>query len=839
MLLRVLQRSQSRGSGHGAASDKVDLDAFGAWMLPKGRALQQEVWERRHRGVLILLWAHAVAILAIGVMQDHDVVHRLLDGSVVAGLALAAGQRRGGRRLRAVLASLGLLSTSAILVHLSGGTIEMHFHFFVMLGVIALYHDWSTYLLAVGFVLVHHGTVGVLDPQAVYNHPAAQERPWVWGGIHAAFILASSLASLVAWRLNEQYRAQADRAAQQEAIAKLGRRALSSPQFDVLAEEAVGLLARTLEADYVAVLELRPELGALLIRSSVGWAEDAETATLVTAGPQSHAGSALAAGVPVVVHDLRGDSRFPQSHLLRERGVVSGASVVIPGPDGPYGVLSVHTTRVRSFDAHDLNFLEALANTLGAALLHRHSQGQLLHQALHDPLTDLPNRALFQDRLDHALARATRDSEHTAVALLDLDDFKAVNDSLGHAVGDELLVAVARRISDAIRADDTVARLGGDEFAILLEETVEVVALGVTDRVLEALRQPLIVAGRPVMVQASIGIASSRDAEDGTALVRNADLAMYAAKSAGRARIEVFHPGMHEAVLARLELETDLRHALEKALEDDQFHLLYQPRVSISTQRMSGVEALVRWEHPERGVVSPLDFIPLAEDTGLIVPIGAWILEEACRQGAKWQASSPAGLPIVISVNVSARQFEPGLIDTVRRALTTTGMDPARLCLELTETALMHDVGAAVETLHALKALGVTISVDDFGTGYSSLTYLKQFPLDELKIDKSFVDGLVDDPENEAIVAAIIGMAHALGLSVVAEGVETEAQARKLQALGCEVAQGFYFSRPKPAAAIEDQLRQSLAEPSLDRSTIACGPVRRPQPRPVEMVASG
>ena len=433
-------------------------------------------------------------------------------------------------------------------------------------------------------------------------------------------------------------------------------------------------------------------------------------------------------------------------------------------------------------------------------------EGQLTHRALHDPLTDLANRALFADRAEHALARAGRHSNHTAMALLDLDNFKAVNDSLGHAAGDELLLIVAARLQQCVRPGDTVARLGGDEFAVLLEETVEVESLGAADRMLEALRQPVVVAGRPIVINASIGVASSRDASDATTLMRNADLAMYAAKGHGKARTEVFHQGMHEAVQVRMELESDLRFALADALAAGQLRLHYQPKVSLVDGRITGMEALVRWEHPERGLVPPLEFIPLAEETGLIVPIGAWVLEEACRQSVAWQAEGDGDQPLVMSVNVSGRQFESDLVGTVARVLATTGMEPSKLCLEVTESMVMKDVDVAVATLRDLKGLGVMLSVDDFGTGYSSLSYLKQFPLDELKIDKSFVDGLGRDSEDGAIVAAVMGMARALDLSVVAEGVETDSQATSLRALGCETAQGFYFSRPKVAADITELL---------------------------------
>ena len=799
--------------------------------LPEGRALPEEIWARRHRGILVVIWAHVLGIVAFAVVRGHGWRHALVEAGVVGAFGAAAGWG-AGRKRRAVLATLGLLSASGILVHLSGGMIEMHFHYFVILGVVALYQDWVPYGVAVGFVALQHGTIGVLDPDGVYNHPAAQARPWTWAGIHAAFVLGASVASLAAWRLNERYRAQADRARQQEAVATLSRLALSSPAFATLAEEAVGLLAETLEVEYAAVLELLPDLEALVLRAGVGWGEDLVGQAVAAAGPNTHAGAALASGGPVLLDDLRVDPRFAGSSRLRQADIVSGVSLVIPGPDGPYGVLSAHSVRHRSFDAHDLTFVEALANTLAGALRQRRAEERLTHQALHDPLTGLPNRALVADRLDHALARAARSGDHTAVLLVDLDNFKAVNDSLGHGAGDELLVAVAERFRGCIRPGDTVARLGGDEFVILLEETFELEALAVAERVLDALRQPLVLADRPVVVGASVGVATSRQAGGSDALVRNADLAMYAAKGAGKGRVEVFHAGMHEAVLARLELEADLRAALPGALEGGQFRLLYQPKVSLDTKQVTGVEALVRWEHPERGTVSPLEFIPLAEETGLIVPIGAWVLEEACRQGARWRQARPDSPAFVVSVNVSARQFGPGLVETVRAALASTGFDARALCLEVTESVVMADVEASVAILRALKGLGVRISLDDFGTGYSSLTYLKQFPLDELKVDKSFVDGLGTDAQDGAIVAAIMGMAHALDLSVVGEGVESPAQLAALRALGCESAQGFYFARPRPPDDIESLLggagsgrNGSQAEPAVSADTAGGGAV--------------
>ena len=778
-------------------------------LLPEGRSLPEEIWARRHRGILILLAAHVPVILAFGLLRGSGLAHAVGEALVPGGLVVAATIAQH-RKTQACLATFGLLACSAILIHLSGGLIEMHFHFFMMIGVISLYQDWTPYLLDIAFVAIHHGTIGVLAPDGVYNHSAARAHPWTWAGIHAGFVLGTSVVTMVAWRLNERYRAQAYRAHEQAALAEFSRLALSNPSFSSLSDEAVRLLAATLETEYAAVLELVPDLDAFLIRAGVGWTKDLLGTATIGPGTDTHAGAALRAGEPIVLADLRQDSRFSHSQLLHERGVVSGVSTVISGPDGPYGVLAAHTTQLRSFEPEDLNFLSALANILGGALRRTQAEEQLVHQALHDPLTALPNRALFNDRLDHALARAGRSGAHTAVALLDLDDFKAINDSLGHAAGDELLVAVAERLANSLRPGDTIARLGGDEFVALLEESDQLEALKVADRMLEALRQPLVIEGRALTVHGSVGVATSRTGEEGRALLRNADLAMYAAKRAGKGGMEVFHSRMHEAVLTRMDLEADLRRALQRAVDAGEFRLLYQAKMSLATDRLTGVEALVRWQHPERGLIQPADFIPLAEQTGLIVPIGAWVLEEACRQSVRWQALEPERPPLVVAVNVSGRQFESDFVDTVRKVLATTGANAGNLCLEVTESVVMKDVETAVDTLRSLKALGVKLSLDDFGTGFSSLTYLKQFPLDELKIDKSFVDGLGRRFEDEAIVAAITGLAHALGLGVVAEGVETEAQVAILRVVGCETVQGHYFSRPSAASAIDAMLDTAI-----------------------------
>jgi diguanylate cyclase (GGDEF)-like protein/PAS domain S-box-containing protein len=427
---------------------------------------------------------------------------------------------------------------------------------------------------------------------------------------------------------------------------------------------------------------------------------------------------------------------------------------------------------------------------------------QLEYQALHDDLTGLPNRTLLLDRLDQCVARAHRHHESIAVLFIDLDDFKLVNDSLGHAAGDEVLVLAARRLHHAVREGDTVARFGGDEFVIILGHPVEADdAIVVANRIAIALAEPFVVDGRELPVAASIGIAlATGEWANRDDLVRHADIALYRAKTKGKNTYDVFDETMHEAILHRIQLEADLRRAIER----NEFVLHYQPTVSLKSGTIVGVEALVRWQHPERGLVSPAEFIPIAEETGLILPLGAWILRAACRQGAHWLAQSGDGARFSLSVNLSSRQFaEPGLVEQIADVLTESGFPAERLALEITESDAMGDAEATIHRLRALKALGIHLAVDDFGTGYSSLAYLKHFPVDVLKIDRSFIDGLGNDDADTAIVAAIVGMAQALGLRVVAEGVETTEQLAHLRDLNCDGAQGFLFSRPLPAGHLD------------------------------------
>ncbi|MGH7628073.1 MAG: putative bifunctional diguanylate cyclase/phosphodiesterase [Gemmatimonadales bacterium] len=429
---------------------------------------------------------------------------------------------------------------------------------------------------------------------------------------------------------------------------------------------------------------------------------------------------------------------------------------------------------------------------------------QLVHQAFHDPLTGLANRALFRDRVSHALTLARRHGHALTVLFLDLDDFKKVNDSLGHEVGDRLLIAAAERFRSCTRVTDTVARFGGDEFAILLEERGAKDAGTLVERLGEAMEPPFLLGGNEVHVHVSIGIASASGADTADDLLRNADVAMYAAKRGGKRRSELYRSDMHTAVHERLELES----ALALAIERNELELHYQPIVCLRSGRPRGVEALVRWNHPRHGCLLPGHFVPLAEETGLILRLGEWVLTEACEQFAEWRTMFPT-LDLGVAVNISGRQFlDPQIVNVTRNALEGSRLTPAALTLEITESVLMQQTESMLERLEDLRSLGVRLAIDDFGTGYSSLGYLRRFPLDMLKIAKPFVDDVSAGVERAALARAVVGLGETLGLRTVAEGVEQAEQRAALTLLGCELGQGHFFAAPMPPDRLEGYLTQ-------------------------------
>ncbi len=490
--------------------------------------------------------------------------------------------------------------------------------------------------------------------------------------------------------------------------------------------------------------------------------------------------------------------------LMQEQEVVRNFESQVYRQDGSIIWISENARVVKNADG-SVQFFEGTVVDITERKQH---EARLEYQASHDSLTGLPNRSLLRDRIEQAIGKAQRDGHLVAVVFVDLDHFKLINDSLGHHVGDRLLLEVADRLVACVRSQDSVARQGGDEFVIVLtEQHDENEIIAVVSRLLEVISQPWVDEGQEYGLSCSVGVSCyPQDGDDPDALLRCADAAMYKAKASGRSTYHFYTPELNLAISERLELENSLRHALDR----DEFRVYYQPRIDVASGRIIGAEALIRWDCPGKGIIPPDSFISIAEETGLIIPIGQWILQEACRQARAWQR---AGLPpLNVSVNLSPIQFRhAGLVQSVAAALAQAELDPGCLELELTESFVMHDAERINVAMQSLKALGVDIAVDDFGTGYSSLSYLKRFPVDRLKVDKSFVRDIDSDPDDAAIVRAIITLGHALGLKVVAEGVETRAHLEFLCQHGCDEVQGYYFSRPVPAPELEALLRTAAA----------------------------
>jgi diguanylate cyclase (GGDEF)-like protein/PAS domain S-box-containing protein len=598
---------------------------------------------------------------------------------------------------------------------------------------------------------------------------AAQVRARI-GGM-ASLVLGVALLTLLGWLL---HRIQ-------------GRSALAEQARDVerRGEERLRALVRH-SSDVVAVID--PASRVRWLAESVHGMLGYEPAALV--------GRRLAE----LVHPEDADdfAAFLQDAGEQE-GEVTMLSVRLRGEDDAYRHLELVADNRLSDPLVDGVLLNMRDVSERLALLE-----QLRYQAFHDGLTSLPNRALFEDRLSRALTRLRRSGGIAAVMFVDLDDFKTVNDGLGHAAGDELLQVTARRLQDALRAHDTAARLGGDEFAVLLEDLVdEDEALAIAERVRGALEPALVVAGQQVSPSASIGVACPREQDTAEELLRNADVAMYAAKERGKAQVACFEDAMRVQVVERLELTGELGAAIER----DELVLYYQPLIELGDGAIAGFEALLRWEHPTRGRLAPDRFIALAESTGLIVPIGAWVVRTACAQLRRWQDAHPWAQDLEVSVNISAHQLVDGdLPAVVRAAVADAGIAPHRLRLEITEGLLVEDGERMQRQLRELKQIGVGLAVDDFGTGYSALSYLRSFPLDVLKIDRSFVAGIDHDPDRARLVRDIVEMAHNLSLTVVTEGIEEAGEAALLRELRSDYGQGYWFSRPASAASIDDML---------------------------------
>jgi diguanylate cyclase (GGDEF)-like protein/PAS domain S-box-containing protein len=613
-------------------------------------------------------------------------------------------------------------------------------------------------------------------------------------------------ALVVARDITESTRAErqlARHARQLDAVAQLGRVALQSHDLRLLMDAAVATAATTLGVDVASVLELDEAGDTLTLVAAVGVPHGYVGSVRIPLAESGNAGHTLRTHGPVIVDDLASETRFAPSPSLLELGVVASVGVAIAGHDGPFGILNAHMRAPRAFADDEVAFLTSIATLISVAVVRHRDEQATRHAALHDPLTGLPNRTLALDRLEHALARRRREGIDVAVFALDLDLFKHINDSLGHAAGDEVLLALIPRLIAAVRPTDTVARLGGDEFIVIcpgVDAARE--ATAIAERLASAVNHRLVLDSGEHFFTVSTGITLAATQDDTPAsLLRDADSAMYRAKARGRGRYELFDAAMRTQVINRVRTETELRRALDR----DELQVWYQPVIDLMTGQVVSTEALVRWEHPTRGMIPPLEFIPIAEEIGVIAELGQHVLKQACRQTAAWQDRFDWALGV--SVNVSGRQaINPLFPAQVASVVARYGLRPGTLALEITESVLMEEADSPVTILGALKQHGVTLVLDDFGTGYSSLSRLKLFPLDVLKVDRSFVSGIDSNADDRAIVKATIDMAHAVGLAVVAEGVETREQEGCLRTFGCDLAQGYLYARPQPAAAITDVL---------------------------------
>lgn len=602
-----------------------------------------------------------------------------------------------------------------------------------------------------------------------------------------------------------------DQSMRQSLIAAFGQFALQNPDIEELITEAVEISSKGLQPEFSRYLSLSAtgpcSETALHLKAGSGWSGIWGTQVLYDAVIETEDRFSIGARETALILDYATETRNRPSPVIKAHGIRSGAEVLVWGVNGPYGLLGVYSRRPHAFDRQSVDFLQGIKNTLAAAIDRKSAEDRLAYLAQFDALTGLPNHNLYVERLSQTLRQTEWQGRRVGVLFVDVDRFKSVNDKLGHSGGDAVLMQVARRLQSCARPNDTVARLSGDEFALLLDHLDGLEeAAAVAECVIASLAKPFRVDTREVYVSASLGISvSPADGSTSDSLLKHADLAMYRAKQSGRNTYRFFAAEMNERAAEHHRMEGDLRGAVDR----HEFVLHYQPKADLKSGAISGFEALLRWNHPLRGLVPPAEFIPILEDTGLIDEVGDWVIRQACEQIRLWQL---AGLPhYPVAVNLSARQFtQSGLETTIGSILDESQIDAGLLEIELTESVLMSDSEDALRVLDNIKQRGIRLSVDDFGTGYSSLAYLKRFPLDSLKIDRAFIRDITTDSGGATIAKAIINLAHSLKLKVVAEGVEKQAQLDFLRDHGCDEIQGFLFARPMPAAECERAMREGL-----------------------------
>jgi len=719
--------------------------------LRTGPPLPEDEFRTRHRGLLWLLAAHLIALPIFGIGMGWPLWKALVVCAPAALFGLCAVPVRLGRTVRASFCALALLSCSAALVWLWHGTTEAHFHYFVMVGALALYEAALPYALAFAFVVLQHGLMSAWAPGRVFGSMAAMHDPWLWAGIHGGFIAALALTQLVVWRASSRARAR-----EQEA-----------------SERALQVTRR-----FQRAFDSAPNGSALLDPDGV----------IV------HANHALASSLRTTPAELLGRPWFDflcDEDRITARGEWAES---IDGPEREHQVMRANGTRgwllCKHLELTDLGEgVAAILQTVDVSR-RRAAEANLMHQASHDALTGLLNRRSFSEQVKNELAVV--EPGQTAVLFIDIDDFKVVNDSLGHGAGDQLLVAIADRLRSVTRSTDLLGRFGGDEFVCCLTEVSSATVEEAAQRVAGALEAPFRLGGVERQITVSIGLAMADATGDSIeSLLRDADLAMYDAKLEGKDRTRWFDAQMRSEVMERRALEADLRHAIEHG----ELIAHYQPQVDVRDGRVVGCEALARWSHPERGEIPPSTFIPLAERTGLIGALTTHVLRLACREAAAWRRAEPPLAELVVSVNLSPQAIDDELPTVIEQILEETGM-PARLvCLEVTETAVV-DRSASHITLDRLKRIGVRLAIDDFGVGQSSLSQLARLGrLDRLKIDKALIDEICESATASRVTQAIIDVAQGDGLDIVAEGVEHPEQLTHLRELSCPIIQGWLYSK--------------------------------------------